>query len=95
MIALSLLASHPNAAERDASRALLLKAATNLQSDPTNPKFRRLRKGNKIIEAKVVKVTGAPEVLACIGFEDAGDAWVVRDDDVWQRAAAVAAALKM
>ena len=44
---------------------------------------------------KVVKVKGAPEVLACMGFEDAGDEWVVRDDDVWQRAAAVAAALKM
>ena len=54
-----------------------------------------MRKQNKIIEAKVVKVTGAPEVLACMGFEDAGDEWVVRDDDVWQRAAAVAAALKM
>ena len=33
VIALSLLASHPNAAERDASRALLLKAATNLTND--------------------------------------------------------------
>ena len=30
-----------------------------------------------------------------MGFEDAGDEWVVRDDDVWQRAADVAAALKM
>ena len=30
-----------------------------------------------------------------MGFEDAGDEWVVRDDDVWQRAAAVVAALKM
>ena len=95
VIALSLLASHPDAAERDASRALLLKAATNLTSDPTNPKFRRLRKQNKIIDAKVVRVKGAPEVLACMGFEDAGDEWVVRDDDVWQRAAATAAALKM
>ena len=95
VIALSLLASHPNAAERDASRALLLKAATNLTSDPTNPKFRRLRKQNKIIDAKVVRVKGAPEVLACMGFEDAGDEWVVRDDDVFERAAAVAAALKM
>ena len=124
VIALSLLASHPDAAERDASRALLLKAATNLTNDPSNPvwrphshaieqtsrrwrggrrddphrsnpKYRRLRKANAIIAAKVVKVKGAPEVLACMGFEDAGDEWVVRDDDVWQRAAAVAAALKM
>ena len=95
VIALSLLASHPDAAERDASRALLLKAATNLTNDPSNPKFRRLRKQNKIIDAKVVKVKGAPEVLACMGFEDAGDEWVVRDDDVFERAAAVAAALKM
>jgi GNAT superfamily N-acetyltransferase len=92
--ALSLLASHPNAAERDASRALLLKAATNLQNDPSNPKFRRLRKANKTIDAKVVRVKGAAEVLACMGFEDQGDEWVA-DDDVWQRAAAVAGALKM
>ena len=40
VIALSLLASHPNAAERDASRALLLKAATNLTNDPWNPVWR-------------------------------------------------------
>ena len=30
-----------------------------------------------------------------MGFEDAGDEWVIRDDDVWQRATATAAALKM
>ena len=30
-----------------------------------------------------------------MGFEDAGDEWVVRDDDVFERAAAVAIALKM
>ena len=40
VIALSLLAAHPNAAERDASRALLLKAATNLTNDPSNPVWR-------------------------------------------------------
>ena len=67
------------------------------RDDPhrSNPKYRRLRKANAIIAAKVVKVKGAPEVLACMGFEDAGDEWVIRDDDVWQRAAATAAALKM
>ena len=37
-LALSLLASHPNAAERDASRALLLKAASNLRAT-RQPKF--------------------------------------------------------
>ena len=67
------------------------------RDDPhrSNPKYRRLRKANAIIAAKVVKVKGASEVLACMGFEDAGDEWVIRDDDVWQRAAATAAALKM
>ena len=40
VIALSLLASHPDSAERDASRALLLKAATNLTNDPWNPVWR-------------------------------------------------------
>ena len=30
-----------------------------------------------------------------MGFEDEGGEWVVRDDDVFERAAAVAAALKM
>ena len=40
VIALSLLASHSDAAERDASRALLLKAATNLTNDPWNPVWR-------------------------------------------------------
>jgi len=53
-----------------------------------------LRKANKTIDAKVVRVKGAAEVLACMGFEDQGDEWVA-DDDVWQRAAAVAGALKM
>ena len=96
--AASLLASHPDAARREASRALLLRAAANLEADPANDKFRKLRKANAKISERVVGVRGAPDVLACLGFVDKGDHYLVEaaaTSEVVSRAKAVAAALRL
>ena len=54
----------------------------NLLKSPTEAKFRRLPK-NKVVSAAIANVEGAPEFLAAIGFEDAGDMYVVNGEPNW------------
>ena len=59
----------------------------NLRKEPTNPKFRSIKKDNKAVKAKVLAFPAAVEVLKLAGFEDDGTTLKVKlaTVDVWAR----------
>jgi len=83
---------------RSGARDLLLKAMANLQADPANAKYRKLRLTNATVAARIVAVPGARDVLRCGGFDHAeGDSVFVaevEDSEVRRRARLAADALK-
>jgi len=48
---------------------------TNVVGDPSNPKFRTLKKENKTIQTKIVNVPGGVALLQALGFEDTGETY--------------------
>jgi len=95
--ALKLLESN-DAATQAGTRRLLIKALRNVEREPSNEKFRRLRTSNKTIDAKIMNVRGAPQLLACAGFfQKKGSEFLEAtgaDADVATSAKAVADALE-
>ena len=56
-----------DAATQTASRKLMVKALRNLEREPSNEKFRKLRVANKVVQAKIINVRGAQQLMACGG----------------------------
>lgn len=83
-----------DAATQTASRKLMVKALRNLANDPANEKFRKLRTINKVVQAKIVNVRGAPQLMACGGFFPRGEFLEALGEDVAASAKAVADALE-
>ena len=46
------------------------KMLTNITSNPSEPKFRKIRVSNPGFAAKVYSMKGAPELFALVGFKD-------------------------
>mmetsp|Transcript_6182 Transcript_6182/g.18279 ORF Transcript_6182/g.18279 Transcript_6182/m.18279 type:complete len:361 (-) Transcript_6182:80-1162(-) len=65
---------------RENARAVIIRAGRNLERGPLDPKYRRLRKANKVI-APVLAVKGAMECFAELGFVDKGDHLLVEPRD--------------
>ena len=57
-----------DAATQTASRKLMVKALRNLEREPSNEKFRKLRVANKVVQAKIINARGAQQLMACGGF---------------------------
>ncbi|CAE7689938.1 unnamed protein product [Symbiodinium necroappetens] len=49
------------------------KLLSNVAADPRNPKFRNVKRENKAIQEKILRVPGGEELMKAIGFEDAGE----------------------
>ncbi|OLP94997.1 Zinc finger AN1 domain-containing stress-associated protein 17 [Symbiodinium microadriaticum] len=49
------------------------KLLSNVAADPRNPKFRNVKRENKAIQEKILRVPGGEELMRAIGFEDAGE----------------------
>ena len=49
---------------------ILLKFAENILKNPNNPKYRRIRVGNPIVQGKLLQVAGALECLFQMGFQE-------------------------
>mmetsp|Transcript_6921 Transcript_6921/g.12240 ORF Transcript_6921/g.12240 Transcript_6921/m.12240 type:complete len:323 (-) Transcript_6921:34-1002(-) len=45
----------------------------NVSANPSNPKYRVVRRDNKAIHEKILHVSGAEELMKAIGFEDKGE----------------------
>ena len=43
------------------------KYVTNVQKDPTNPRFRTFRLGNKVFD-QITSISGSIQLLSCLGF---------------------------
>ncbi|KAK3717514.1 hypothetical protein QZH41_013777 [Actinostola sp. cb2023] len=52
---------------------IILKFANNLLNNPDNKKYRSIRIGNKIFQAKLLTVMGGVECLFAMGFEEHDD----------------------
>mmetsp|Transcript_12596 Transcript_12596/g.20072 ORF Transcript_12596/g.20072 Transcript_12596/m.20072 type:complete len:302 (-) Transcript_12596:11-916(-) len=60
----------------------LMKILSNTVKDPANAKFRRLKRTNPALQAKVFAVPGCAELLMAAGFEPDGDEELVLPDGV-------------
>lgn len=65
--------------KKEPAIALLLKLLQNVVKSPDNPKFRKLKRTNATLQAKVFSVPGCAEVLFAAGFEAQGDELVLPD----------------
>lgn len=65
--------------KKEPAVATLLKILQNTAKDPSNPKFRRLKTTNAVLQAKVFAVPGCAELLMASGFEVDGDDLVLPD----------------
>ena len=77
-----------DAAAAAAASALLVKIFANLIKSPGNEKYRRLRTTNPKIEAAIVRVAGALDVLLAAGFAQSGEWLEIGGDDATVLAAA-------
>ena len=53
-----------------------------MAKDPTNPKYRRIRKDNKQVSGKVLVCRGALSLLLAVGFESVGKFLVMEEGSV-------------
>ena len=83
-----------DAATQTASRKLMVKALRNLEREPSNEKFRKLRVANKVVQAKIINVRGAQQLMACGGFYNKGEFLEALGEDCAVKAKAVADALE-
>lgn len=60
---------------------VLLRLASNLLRSPDNPKFRRLRLGNAIVQNKLLPVVGGMQCLFEMGFQE-----VSGQSEIWTSA---------
>jgi len=56
-----------------AAASILIKFATNVLNQPAEPKFRKIRLGNKQVMEKLLPVSGGMECLFAMGFEESED----------------------
>ena len=47
---------------------ILIKFASNILKNPNDPKYRKIRVGNPVVQTKLLPVTGALECLFEMGF---------------------------
>ncbi|CAH1795770.1 unnamed protein product [Owenia fusiformis] len=66
------LQNNPPETFLDASE-VLVKVATNILDNFENPKYRNLRLGNKMVQNRLLPVTGAMETLFAMGFQEDGE----------------------
>ena len=59
---------------------LLQKLVLNIVKNPTDPKFRSIKKSNKVIASKLLSLKGVDWLLIAIGFVDDGESYVLHDD---------------
>eukprot|EP00670_Eutreptiella_braarudii_P007227 CAMPEP_0174291230 /NCGR_PEP_ID=MMETSP0809-20121228/31422_1 /TAXON_ID=73025 ORGANISM="Eutreptiella gymnastica-like, Strain CCMP1594" /NCGR_SAMPLE_ID=MMETSP0809 /ASSEMBLY_ACC=CAM_ASM_000658 /LENGTH=160 /DNA_ID=CAMNT_0015390423 /DNA_START=58 /DNA_END=540 /DNA_ORIENTATION=+ len=52
----------------------------NIVNNASEPKFRRIKKANKIFEKDVSKCIGSEELLKAVGWADEGEFWVLPPD---------------
>mmetsp|Transcript_14501 Transcript_14501/g.38377 ORF Transcript_14501/g.38377 Transcript_14501/m.38377 type:complete len:209 (-) Transcript_14501:996-1622(-) len=83
-----------DAATQAASRKLMVKALRNLEREPSNEKFRKLRVANKVVQAKIINVRGAQQLMACGGFYNKGEFLEALGEDCAVKAKTVADALE-
>lgn len=62
-----------NSEEARLCLSTLRKLLSNVAADPRNPKFRNVKRENKAIQEKILRVPGGEELMRAIGFEDAGE----------------------
>jgi len=63
-------------AQRGETYETLNKVLSNIVANPAEPKFRTLKKENKLVSEKLSRSTGAISTLLALGFEDTGAAYV-------------------
>lgn len=63
--------------QKEQAFALLMKLLQNVVQDPSNPKFRRMKKTNKTLAAKVFGVQGCTALLLAAGFVEEGEELVL------------------
>eukprot|EP00406_Dinophysis_acuminata_P065760 CAMPEP_0179276128 /NCGR_PEP_ID=MMETSP0797-20121207/34416_1 /TAXON_ID=47934 /ORGANISM="Dinophysis acuminata, Strain DAEP01" /LENGTH=147 /DNA_ID=CAMNT_0020984671 /DNA_START=49 /DNA_END=488 /DNA_ORIENTATION=+ len=73
---------------------VLLKLLGNVADSPGEPKFRRVRKGNAAIQAKVLDCPGGAAVLLAAGFQDEPDSYVLPPEVPEDTVRAVAEAVR-
>jgi len=71
--------------QKEPAIATLTKILANTVKDPSNPKFRRLRRANPTLQTKIFSVPGCAELLMAAGFEVEGDELVLPEgvDVAW------------
>lgn len=63
--------------KKEPAIGLMLKLLRNIVNDPTNPKFRRLKRSNAKLQEVVFSVPGCAELLMASGFEPEGEELVL------------------
>jgi hypothetical protein len=66
---MQMLEKNEELAAVQAAAAVLTKVFRNVLSEPSNERFRRLKKDNKQVASKVMVVRGAPSLLRAVGFQ--------------------------
>jgi len=59
--------------KKEPAITLMLKLLQNVVSNPDNPKYRRLKRTNATLQAKIFSVPGCAELLMAAGFEPEGE----------------------
>ena len=72
----------------------MVKALRIWRREPANEKFRKLRVANKVVQAKIINVRGAQQLMACGGFYNKGEFLEALGEDCAVKAKAVADALE-
>lgn len=63
--------------QKEGAIVLLLKLLRNIDTNPSEAKYRRLKKTNKTLTQKVFSVPGCMELLIAAGFDDEGEELVL------------------
>lgn len=63
--------------QKEPAFTLIVKLLNNVVQDPSNPKFRRMKKTNKTLAAKVFSVPGCTALLLAAGFTEDGEELVL------------------
>jgi hypothetical protein len=72
-----LLSLHASPADVAPSLSTILKIISNIIKNPYEEKYRKIKTSNKLIQLKIVSVSGALEVLVATGFAPMGEEYVM------------------
>uniref|UniRef100_A0A7S2JN08 PUB domain-containing protein n=1 Tax=Cyanoptyche gloeocystis TaxID=77922 RepID=A0A7S2JN08_9EUKA len=71
--ALAVFATRASVEEMRSTTDILSKYIGNVAQNPSEPKYRQIRKQNAVFQQKILNVPGASAILQAVGFVERGD----------------------